>query len=116
MAVPLRWTEYGFETQFGINHLGHHALSTALVPALKQAAPARVVCALDPRQLPSQRLLPPLRPRPRPRVTAVGPRPSNWRKGRPHAREAVLTDGVRALARASGGVRRHLRDETEQSP
>jgi NAD(P)-dependent dehydrogenase (short-subunit alcohol dehydrogenase family) len=44
MAVPLAWTKDGFESQFGVNHLGHHALTTALLPALKQAAPARVVC------------------------------------------------------------------------
>jgi NAD(P)-dependent dehydrogenase (short-subunit alcohol dehydrogenase family) len=44
MAVPLAWTEDGFESQFGTNHLGHFALTTRLLPALKAAGSARVVC------------------------------------------------------------------------
>jgi hypothetical protein len=33
--------------------------------------------------------------------------------GPPHVREAVLTDGVRVLALASGDVRHHPRNDTE---
>ncbi|ADV67605.1 oxidoreductase [Deinococcus maricopensis] len=43
MATPPSRTQDGFELQFGTNHLGHHALFTGLLPALRAAAPARVV-------------------------------------------------------------------------
>jgi NAD(P)-dependent dehydrogenase (short-subunit alcohol dehydrogenase family) len=43
MATPLTRTAEGFESQFGINHLGHFALTTALLPALRAAGRARVV-------------------------------------------------------------------------
>jgi NAD(P)-dependent dehydrogenase (short-subunit alcohol dehydrogenase family) len=41
MAVPLRRTEQGFESQFGVNHLAHFALDGLLVGAL--APGARIV-------------------------------------------------------------------------
>jgi NAD(P)-dependent dehydrogenase (short-subunit alcohol dehydrogenase family) len=44
MACPLDRTEQGFELQFGTNHLGHFLLTGMLLPALRAAAPARVVC------------------------------------------------------------------------
>jgi NAD(P)-dependent dehydrogenase (short-subunit alcohol dehydrogenase family) len=34
MAVPYGETAQGFETQFGVNHVGHYALTEALLPAL----------------------------------------------------------------------------------
>ena len=43
MAVPERQTEDGFEMQFGVNHLGHYALTALLLPALLRAPAARVV-------------------------------------------------------------------------
>jgi NAD(P)-dependent dehydrogenase (short-subunit alcohol dehydrogenase family) len=43
MATPLIRTADGFESQFGINHLGHFALTTGLFPALRAAGAARVV-------------------------------------------------------------------------
>lgn len=43
MRTPLGRTADGFELQFGINHLGHFALTTALLPALRDAEGARVV-------------------------------------------------------------------------
>ncbi len=48
MACPLTRTAQGWEAQFATNHLGHFALTTALLPALKKAAQAhgdaRLVC------------------------------------------------------------------------
>ncbi|MFN4252653.1 oxidoreductase [Deinococcus sp.] len=43
MVPPLGRTAQGFETQFGVNHLGHFALSAALMPLLERTAGARVV-------------------------------------------------------------------------
>jgi NAD(P)-dependent dehydrogenase (short-subunit alcohol dehydrogenase family) len=43
MATPERTTEDGFELQFGVNHLGHFALTSKLLPALLNADAARVV-------------------------------------------------------------------------
>jgi NAD(P)-dependent dehydrogenase (short-subunit alcohol dehydrogenase family) len=43
MACPLARTPQGWESQFATNHLGHFALTTALLPALKAAGNARVV-------------------------------------------------------------------------
>ena len=43
MATPLSFTVDGFESQFGTNHVGHFALATGLLPALKAAGQARVV-------------------------------------------------------------------------
>lgn len=43
MALPYSTTSDGFETQFGVNHLGHFALTGLLLPALLAAPGARVV-------------------------------------------------------------------------
>lgn len=43
MACPKGSTEDGFETHFGINHLGHFLLTTLLLPALEKSTAARVV-------------------------------------------------------------------------
>lgn len=44
MACPLSHTVQGHELQFGTNHLGHFLLTGLLLPLLKAAAAARVVC------------------------------------------------------------------------
>jgi NAD(P)-dependent dehydrogenase (short-subunit alcohol dehydrogenase family) len=44
MACPLARTEQGFESQFGTNHLGHFLLTGLLLPSLRAAKGARVVC------------------------------------------------------------------------
>lgn len=63
MALPHRRTADGFETQFGVNHLGHFALTGLLLPALLAAPGARVVtvssmlhllATVDPRDLNSE--------------------------------------------------------------
>lgn len=43
MMPPYELTEDGFESQFGVNHLGHFALTGLLLPALEAAPEARVV-------------------------------------------------------------------------
>jgi len=43
MACPLARTAQGFESQLGVNHIGHFAFTQALLPALKAAAPSRIV-------------------------------------------------------------------------
>ena len=44
MAIPqLHVTADGFEMQFGVNHLGHFALTGLLLPLLRRAAGARLV-------------------------------------------------------------------------
>ncbi|MFH8485850.1 oxidoreductase [Streptomyces longisporoflavus] len=43
MALPYRQTADGFETQFGVNHLGHFALTGLLLPRLLRTPGARIV-------------------------------------------------------------------------
>lgn len=42
-GIPERRTEDRFEMQFGVNHLGHFALTALLMPALLRSDDARVV-------------------------------------------------------------------------
>jgi len=43
MAIPRRETADGFETQFGVNHLGHFALTGLLFEGLRSAPEPRIV-------------------------------------------------------------------------
>lgn len=43
MACPKSFTKDGFETQFGVNHLGHFLLVELLTEKLKASAPSRLV-------------------------------------------------------------------------
>ncbi len=43
MVPPYRKTEQGFELQFGVNHLGHFALTGLLLPLLSATPGARIV-------------------------------------------------------------------------
>jgi NAD(P)-dependent dehydrogenase (short-subunit alcohol dehydrogenase family) len=44
IACPMDKTQDGIESQFGICHIGHFALTTQLLGALKKSGNARVVC------------------------------------------------------------------------
>ncbi|KAF9953818.1 hypothetical protein BGZ72_005112 [Mortierella alpina] len=43
MDIPFTLTKDGFETQFGVNHLGHYLLTMELLPVLNRSSQGRIV-------------------------------------------------------------------------
>jgi NAD(P)-dependent dehydrogenase (short-subunit alcohol dehydrogenase family) len=54
LGKQIQFTQDGFELEFGINHIGHFLLTKLLMPALKQAAPARVITVSSIRHIPGK--------------------------------------------------------------
>ncbi|MFB6100425.1 MAG: oxidoreductase [Candidatus Nanohalobium sp.] len=44
MHLPFKRTEFGFEYQFGVNHLGHFYLNSRLIDMIEKTEDSRVVC------------------------------------------------------------------------
>ncbi|MBA2488607.1 MAG: SDR family NAD(P)-dependent oxidoreductase [Chloroflexi bacterium] len=51
MGIPHGTTSDGIETQFGVNHLGHFALTALLLPAVARSDGGRIVCITSPARL-----------------------------------------------------------------
>ncbi len=54
LGKEIQFTQDGFELEFGINHIGHFLLTKLLMPALVQAAPARVITVSSIRHIPGK--------------------------------------------------------------
>ena len=54
LGNEIHFTKDGFELEFGINHIGHFLLTKLLLPALKQAVPARVITVSSIRHIPGK--------------------------------------------------------------
>lgn len=117
MACPPGYTEDGFETHFGVNHLGHFLLASLLVPALKRGAPGRVVALSSAGHRRSDIIFEDIHYRQRPydAVEAYGQSKTANALFAVALDKRLGGDGVRAFAVDPGGVAtaliRHMTDE-----
>ena len=136
MAVPLRHTPDGFESQFGTNHLGHFALTGLLLPRLLARRGARVVTVtsnctdgrIDFDDLDAERALPQVagvrpveagQPAVHVRAAAAGRRGRGGPAGRgraPRLRRDQPADGRPAAGRQPGQRGRRPADEPDTRP
>ncbi len=106
-----RLTADGFEMQFGVNHLGHFALTGLLLPLLRRATAPRLVVVAQPRAPPRadrpRRSAAGARLPPVPRLHAVEARESDVRAGIQPAQRGARLGCVRDRRASRLGRDRH---------
>lgn len=117
MACPEARVGPGWESQFGVNHMGHFALTTALLPALQKADGARVVALSSTAHIRGDVIWddPHFKNRPYDKWDAYAQAKSANAQFARHADAIWQGDGIRAFSVHPGGIftplQRHLPDE-----
>ena len=113
MALPPKRTAQGFEMQFGVNHLGHFALTGCLLPQLRQAAGSRVVTVSSTGHRPGQIRFDDLNGDPA--LPALGRLlPEQAREPALHLRAATQARGIGAPDGCAGRAPGRIEDESRQ--